>query len=47
MPDVPATSTRNRAGWRLLRITGPFVAIVLVLVVLASASLEIVSATRA
>ena len=47
MPDMPVISTRNSARWRLLRITWPFVAIVLVLVVLASESLEIVSATRA
>ena len=40
-------STRTSAVWRLLRITWPFLAIVLLLVLLARESLEIVSATRA
>ena len=47
MPALPGKSPRTSAGWRLLRITWPFLAIVLVLVVLARESIEIVSATRA
>ncbi len=47
MPDMTGISARNSASRRLLRITWPFLAIVVALVLLASESLEIVSASRA
>ena len=47
MPDITGISARNSASRRLLRITWPFLAIVVALVLLASESLEIVSASRA
>ena len=47
MPEVTGISARNSATRRLLRITWPFLAIVVALVLLASESLEIVSASRA
>jgi len=47
MPEVTGTSARNSTTRRLLRITWPFFAIVVTLVLLASESLQIVSASRA